>query len=376
MEGLVLLLVIYTIVYLVYILRLAYGFTKIKTFSNTFSAPQTTFSIIIPFRNEAQQLPNLLDSIKNLNYPKELFEIILVDDFSEDDSQRVIYKWRMENGIFNTTLLENVRISGSPKKDAISRAVPIVANKWIISTDADCTVPATWLSTFNDYIVNNDASMVAGAVIYDSQSTFLHHFQQMDLMALQGATIGSFGLDKAFMCNGANFAYTKELFVKLGGFSGNGKLASGDDVFLLQKAAAEQSESVHYLKSQSAIVVTNPVNSWKQLFYQRVRWASKSVAYENEFGELLAVIVFLGNACIATSVFLTAFGYLPFGYLLALFLSKIAVDTILLALTNGFLRKGKFFFPLFSGLVYPFFSVAVALYSIYGKYEWKGRMLK
>jgi hypothetical protein len=64
----------------------------------------------------------------------------------------------------------------------------------------------------------------------------LDHFQQLDLTSLQGATIGSFGLNKAFMCNGANFAYTKSLFEKLNGFDGNNKIASGDDVFLLQKA--------------------------------------------------------------------------------------------------------------------------------------------
>lgn len=376
MEGVTILLLIYMALYVVYIFRLAIGFGKVKTSSLQISRPQATFSIVVPFRNESKNLPALLQTIKDIDYPKELFEIILVDDFSEDDSQRIIYHWRMENGIFHTTLLENVRISGSPKKDAISRAVPIVANQWIISTDADCRVPRTWLSAFNEYINNNEVSMIAGAVNYESRNSFIHHFQKMDLLALQGATIGSFGLGKPFMCNGANFAYTKELFIDLGGFTGNNSIASGDDVFLLQKAVMKHPGKVHYLKSHDALVTTQSAKGWKELFYQRVRWASKAAAYENEFGETLAVIVFLGNACIVAAVVLCFLKLLSLQFLLMLFTFKFVADTLLLALANEFLRKGKMFFPLFSSLLYPFFSVAVGLYSAYGKYEWKGRILK
>jgi hypothetical protein len=54
--------------------------------------------------------------------------------------------------------------------------------------------------------------MIAGAVTYDCKNSFLHHFQQ-DLASLQGATIGSFGIGKGFMCNGAN--NKKSLFQEL-----------------------------------------------------------------------------------------------------------------------------------------------------------------
>jgi hypothetical protein len=74
--------------------------------------------------------------------------------------------------------------------------------------------------------------MIAG-VTYDCK-TASHHFQQLDLVSLQGATIGSFGIGKGFMCNGANLAYKKSLFQELNGFR-NDTIASGDDVFLLQK---------------------------------------------------------------------------------------------------------------------------------------------
>lgn len=376
MEIIVLLLPIYLLLYAVYIIRLIFGFPKVKKSQFAGIEPKTTFSIVVPFRNEAGNLPALLDSIKNLDYPKTMFEVIFIDDFSKDGSERIIYRWRMENGEFHITLIESVRRSKSPKKDAIARAVPIVAHDWIVTTDADCTLPPAWLKLMNDYIVSHDVSMLAGPVMYRSSWNPVHRFQQLDLLSLQGATVGSFGIGKAFMCNGANFAYSKSLFADLGGFAGNDDTASGDDVFLLQKAVAKYPEKVHYLKSEEAIVTTKPVNGILELFFQRVRWASKASGYESEFGEMLAWAVFLGNASIVTLFGLALAGKFPWDYLAVIFGTKLLLDTVLLFQANRFLRKGKFFFPLFSSLIYPFFSTLVAVYSMMGVYRWKGRTLR
>ncbi len=376
MEAVILLLPVYVLLYAIYLCRLVYGFAKVPAPRFWDSQPRTTFSIVIPFRDEAENLPALLESIKKLNYPKTLFEVILIDDFSSDESEKLIYRWRMENGEFHMTLIESVRMSGSPKKDAIVRAVPIVVNDWIVTTDADCILPENWLLILNDYILTHDTAMIAGPVVYETKNRFGHHFQQLDLMALQGATIGSFGIGKAFMCNGANFAYEKKFFAELGGFAGNEQTASGDDVFLLQKAVAKFPEKVHYLKSREALVVTKPVNGLLKLFYQRVRWASKTVSYENDFGEMLAWVVFFGNFSLVAGFGLWCLGFLGWKSLLGLFLLKFIPDFVVLLQANRFLRGGKFFFPVVSGVLYPFFSVAVALYSVVGKYEWKGRNLR
>jgi cellulose synthase/poly-beta-1,6-N-acetylglucosamine synthase-like glycosyltransferase len=198
----------------------------------------------------------------------------------------------------------------------------------------------------------------------------------MDLMSLQGATIGSFGMNKGFMCNGANFAYKKSFFQELNGFKGNENIASGDDVFLLQKAVSKFSEKVHYLKSESTIVLTKPVKNWKTLFHQRVRWASKTTSYENDYAEVLAMGVFFGNLSLVITLLFCGLQMISWYHLLALFLLKFLVDYILLLQTNRFLNKGKFLFPIFSSLFYPFFSTTVALYSLFGQYEWKGRKFR
>jgi cellulose synthase/poly-beta-1,6-N-acetylglucosamine synthase-like glycosyltransferase len=368
---LILLLII--LIYVVTIVHLIVGFDRIKKFDVSPKTPITFFSIVIPFRNESANLPLLLESIKNLNYPIELFEIILIDDFSEDDSVRQIYNWRMENGSFQTTLLENIRLSKSPKKDAISRAVPIVQKQWLVTTDADCVLPTDWLLTLDHYIQENEVAMLVGSVVYDCKKSFLHHFQLLDLLSLQGATIGSFGLGVGFMCNGANLCYTKSLFQELHGFAGNNKIASGDDVFLLQKAMQKCPDKVHFIKSQGVIVHTKPESSWAKLFEQRVRWASKTNSYDSVFGKDLAVIVFAGNSTIVLGACLFSFNLISWMLLTFLFALKFITDCILLHKTNQFLSRKRMRFLLLSSLIYPFFCVSVAVLSWFGKYEWKGR---
>jgi len=356
-------------IYIVSIALLIYGFFRIKAYLKQDLEPNTSFTIIVPFRNEKENLPILLESFSNLNYPKNLFEVILVDDSSEEKFQVSGFKLKVSQ-------IDNIRVSNSPKKDAITTAMRQVKTDWVITTDADCIVPENWLLTFDNYIQQNKISMLAGAVTYNCRNSFLDHFQQLDLTSLQGATIGSFGLNKGFMCNGANFAYTKALFESLNGFEGNDKIASGDDVFLLQKTIEIFPNEVRYLKASDAIVITKPTESWKSLFHQRVRWAAKTSSYKSTFGKFLGLIVFFGNLSFVIGFSLLFFGVWSYPIFVIFAFSKFLIDFVLLSITNQFLTKSRIKSLLLSSLLYPFFSSAVALYSLFGSYEWKGRQFK
>ena len=361
--------VVFTFVFCIYIVAigaLIYGFTKIKTYNFVGLKPLTKFTIIVPFRNEEESLPLLLESFSKLNYPSELFEVILVDDESKN-------KFPISSFQFQVSLIDNNRISNSPKKDAIVTAMHQLTTEWVVTTDADCTVNKNWLLTLDNYIQTHNASMIAGAVTYDCNSSFLHQFQQLDMASLQGATIGSFGIDQGFMCNGANLAYTKSLFTALDGFTGNDKIASGDDVFLLQKAISRFPDQVHYLKSNNTVVTTHPLNDWKALFYQRVRWASKTGSYQSFFGQLLALIVFAGNLGWIITIGYCIYNFEIAAALFPFILLKMVIDAILILQSNRFLNSERTTYLIVSSLFYPFFSTGVALYSLFGKYDWKGR---
>jgi len=354
------------LIYAVTIACLIYGFSKVNSFENIGSVPKTKFTIIIPFRDETENLPQLLISFSKLNYLNDLFEVILVDDCSGEE-------FKVQSLKFEVSVIKNIRVSNSPKKDAILTAIQSVKTDWIITTDADCVVPINWLLSLDNYIQHHEVSMIAGAVTYDCSDSFLHYFQQLDLASLQGATIGSFGLRKGFMCNGANFAYTKSLFKELNGFEGNESIASGDDVFLLQKAISKFPEKVHYLKSKYNIVLTKPTDNWKSLFHQRVRWASKTSSYQSSFGKGLGLLVFIGNLGWVLGIGCWVLDWIRFQNIVFLFLLKFGVDSLLIFKANLFLTKQKMRYLILSSLLYPFFSTSVAFYSLFGKYEWKGR---
>ncbi len=363
------------LIYVLTISLLIYGFDKIETASNNYSEPKTKFSIIVPFRNEENDFLNLLNSISNLNYPKNLFEIVVINDESEDGSVAIFNKWQSENIQISSILLQNIRKSNAPKKDAISTAISKIKFDWIITTDADCVVCKNWLLAFDNFIQSSDFEMLVGAVSIYYKNGFLNQFQFLDLLSLQGTTIGSFGINKPFMCNGANFAYSKKLFLELNGFYGNDKITSGDDVFLLQKAIQLFPEKVEYLKNSDSVVITKPEESWSKLFQQRVRWASKTGSYDGFFGKFLAVIVLVMNLFFVLGFI---FGFFGFGFIILTigFVIKIIIDLILLHKTNKFIGNKKLIFPMLSILFYPFFCISVAFYSFFGGFEWKNRRFK
>jgi len=386
-----------TFLYLLLIGWLLVGFHKVKVFKITNKLPDSNFSIIIPFRNEAENLPDLLSSLEAINYPKDKFEVLFINDDSTDNSVLILEKYLVKNKHFK--LLNNQRKSNSPKKDAINTAINIAKYNWIITTDADCEVPKNWLQCFNEFINSNlnkhstfssireelELGMLVAPVVYKTNKSFLQNFQNMDFLSLIGSTIGGFGIQRPFLCNGANLCYKKAVFLKVNGFNGNDDIASGDDIFLMEKFLEQNKNSVKYLKSKDAIVITKPETTFKGLLSQRIRWASKTGATKNWFGKLVGLLVFLMN-------FLLVFGFwfLVWSFFtqnsqisqicvvfLLLFLLKFNIDFLLIQKTYKFMGLKNGLKPyIFSSVLYPFFVVLVVILSFFKKYEWKDRRFK
>ena len=371
--------VIITILYLFLIGYFVLGFDKVKDFRLQDIAPKTTFTVVIPFRNEAKNLPELLQSLLNLNYPQHLFEVILVNDDSEDDSIETIKNHLLINETknYNLKIINNQRHTNSPKKDAIQAAINQAKYQWIITTDADCIVPVYWLDSFDNFIQSQSLKMIAGPVSYSQGNGLFNTFETLDFLSLIGATIGAFGINKPFLCNGANLAYQKQFFQQLNGFEGNSNIASGDDIFLMEKALKKDSNSIKYLKSKQATVITKPQNNLKNLISQRVRWASKTSNYNNTFAKIVGLLVLITNASLVIGFVLVTLGLFalkPFAYL---FFIKVAIDFILIYKACQLFNKEELLkHYLWSCFIYPFFSVYIAFISMFTTYKWKNRTFK
>ena len=217
-------------------------------------------------------------------------------------------------------------------------------------------------------------NFIVAPVTYSNVHSFLDRFQLLDFLSLQGATIGGFGMQKPFLCNGANLAYKKDFFKAAQGFQGNTNIASGDDIFLLEKALKQDAKQVHYLKSEHAMVTTEAERTITDLISQRVRWASKSANYKNNFAKVIGLIVLFMNASLICGLALSIVGVFNFNMLVYLFLIKCSIDFLLLFKTVRFYQQESYLASfIFSCLLYPFFSIYVVFVSVFSNYKWKGR---
>src|SRR5436309_2696283 len=109
----------------------------------------TKISVIIPARNEEANIGVLLQALQQQTYPRELFEVIVVDDHSEDDTVAVVKQFKEVKLL--SVASNNIN---SFKKKAIETGITAATNELIVTTDADCRAPADWLQTiagFKEY---------------------------------------------------------------------------------------------------------------------------------------------------------------------------------------------------------------------------------
>jgi cellulose synthase/poly-beta-1,6-N-acetylglucosamine synthase-like glycosyltransferase len=369
--------ILISIIYLSLILAFIFGLNKNKCVKNKNAIPKNRFSIVIPFRDEAHNLSYLLNSLSALNYPSELYEILLVNDDSKDNFNPILAAFSKQNPTLNLRLLQNVRKTNSPKKDAINTAINLSSFEWILTTDADCLVPKLWLQLFNQFIEEEKPVFISAPVKFSTQNSWLFHFQNLNFTSLMGSTMGGFGIDKPFMCNGANLCYHKATFYYVKGFEDNTNIASGDDIFLMEKMLKAYPKKVKFLKSNENIVETKAENTWKLFKNQQIRWASKSAFYKSLFAKLVGILVFLENILLLVLGISALFFQQFWIYFVLIFTAKIIVDFIIIYQTALFLKSTKslkYYLPV--SLFYPFFVVFTGFLSTFKKYEWKGRRFK
>ena len=365
--------------YVLLILYFARGIDRLKDLVCDQNKPVTCFSILVPFRNEAIGLPGLLDSVIALDYPTAQFEIILINDASSDASVAIVNRYKEKHPKLNLSLIDNKKQSSSPKKDAINKGISVASNNWILTTDADCIVPKNWLNAFDTMIKQQAPKMIVAPVSYLPKTGFLHKFQLLDFLSLQGITMGSFGMKDIrfghpFLCNGANLCYRKKSFKEVDGFSGNHDIASGDDVFLLEKMLEKFPDKIQFVKSKDAIVLTSSKDSFRELIQQRVRWAAKTTAYNSFFTKSVGALVFMTSLSMVSIMILASIGQLSWLHVGFIFLLKFNIDFLLLYKTSQFFKQQEVMKSYFiSSMLYPFYTVLIALLSLKKSYTWKDR---
>ncbi|HRI19719.1 MAG TPA: glycosyltransferase [Panacibacter sp.] len=355
-------------------------FTKLKPFEpDTNLKPVTRFSIVIAARNEEKNIEKCVRSVIANNYPKNLFEIIVADDFSTDATAAIVKKMQEQFSNIRLIQLENIVDNklNSYKKKAIESAINESLFEWIVCTDADCIVPSNWLRLFDAYIQSNNCVFVAAPVKFINNNSFISIFQCLDFISLQGITAASVSAGFHSMCNGANLAYSKEAFYKTGGFTSIDNIASGDDMLLMYKMEKSFPGGTGYLFNSSAIVETQAMQDWKSFINQRIRWASKATGYNDKKIFLVLLLVYLFNLCLFLMPFLSILNPQLLFYWIGLLFAKTVFELVFMDAVSGFFNEQKllWWFPLMQPLHIAYTVVSGWLGS-FKKYEWKDRTVK
>jgi len=356
-------------VYLILIFRANSMFIRMKFFS-----PDTYIympvSIVVPARNEEENIGRCLDSLLMQDYPRDLMEIIVVDDQSTDRTVEMIKNYQ-DPSIRLISIWEDEKFG---KKSAVAKGIQSSSHEIIITTDADCNFNRNWLANMVTCKMKNDAVMVAAPVAFRKENSYLDIFQSLDFISLQGITAVGVTNKMFNMCNGANLLYTKTAFEKVNGFNGIDQIASGDDMLLMEKMDAAFPNQIAYCYAHNAIVETATASSWRNFIQQRIRWASKAKNYTSWSIKYTLLLVFIVNLFAAILLLLS----LADLYYIKIYLIYIAIKSVgelpFMLHVSMFFNKQRliaWFIPL--QIVHTIYTVIAACFGLSTQYEWKGR---
>ena len=329
------------------------------------------FSLLVPFRNEAHNLNELIASINKLEYPKEHLELIFINDHSTDNSIEVIKK--SLNQQFDFHLLE-LDQETTGKKAAIYNAVQEARHPYIACTDADCTLPPDWLNIQNIVFQLSACDFLAGLVVNEKKKGFLNSFLFYEQLSLSLSAAGSFGINQPTFCSAANMSFKKEVYPSKRELHPD--LSSGDDVFLVH-ALKKRKKKLHFMVDERHLVKTKAMENISDAWNQKKRWAAKSIKYTDFFSILTAMLVYLCNSALTMLIALSLFNlaYLPLVF--ASFILKTSIDMLLFKAIRRFkqipfsiieMAATQFLFAIYVTIVAPF--------AIFGSFKWKGRRSK
>ena len=337
-------------------------------------------SILIPVRNEEAHIKTCLEAVLKQQYPQHLFEVIVIDDYSTDNTLSIAREINQRNLL----VLDLQQYLGKPgeylpnKKKAIALGVKNARGSLILTTDGDSFMNEQWLRSMAEYYQANNFKLITGPIMIKPAKNPLTWFQQLDVMNMAGITGATIRNGFPTMCNGANLMYSKKVFAEVDGFKGNHDVPTGDDIFLMQKINEHYPNAIGFVKNFEACVFTKPEITFKGLTAQRVRWVSKSRQFSNWKSTLVLLFAYFFNLFIVVAA-LMAFqpeelSWLPVAVLGG---TKLLADFIFDIPVTYFFRKMilLLLLPVIE-IFHVFYVVVIGALSLSGRYRWKDRLIK
>ncbi|WP_159038492.1 glycosyltransferase [Brumimicrobium mesophilum] len=355
-------------IYLVFLLFSFLLFTGLRIFpmwkkdSKPGKITLNQISVVIPFRNEEKNLPELLSSILLQDqFPNE---ILFVNDHSDDESITIIQTFIDKQKLGN---LFSLPVEKTGKKSALAYGVQKAESRYILTLDADVVLNIEY---FNSYHLLNSTGLSSLPVkmkgkgflgkLFSTEYSFFNAFNFL-ISSIWPISV-----------SGANLLFDSKLMNYDQQLESHQHLASGDDYFLL-KNFRNNNLPIHIRNDHSLSVETAAPNSLKAYFDQRVRWLSKSkyqVDWVDSLIGLFVLLYFVGGIIALFSALINGLWLI----LICVFVLRFLIDVLVYLNYSQKLKYSKnvLILPLFQ-IVYPILFILVALLAVFYKPKWKGR---
>ena len=335
-------------------------------------------TVLIPVRNEVTNLPALVKCLENQTYAPDKFEVIFIDDHSEDGTFEYLLDLSRSSTLNLSVykLEEDLVNSISHKKAAITYGVTKSSGDFIILTDGDVFFERYWIRNYVNAFLHTDSKFISGPVVMDS-TDLIDEIQAIEFSSLIGTGAAAIYYKKPVLCNGANLAFKKEAFMEVKGYTGFENIVSGDDELLMYKIWKLYPSKIFFLKSYKTIVHVKPKSSIKEFYHQRRRWSGKWKMHPNLLSRILAVYVFTVHLSFLLLYILGILKLVPAYTVILLLTIKLLLEFVYFRqMYLFFVKKLKIIPFLISSLVYPVYAVTFGILSNTGGYRWKGRYYK
>lgn len=360
--------------YLYFLAEVYFGLKKLPSQSRSEKIFEKV-SLIIPLRNEEDNVNKLCLSLTSQSIDAAAYEIIFVNDNSTDNTLDYLERYKPVNARI-ISLSDSSGETGRKKK-AVIEGIKSAQNSIIVVTDADCEHRETWIETILSYF-EDDTGIVAGPVDYIENRSLFKKFQRLEFAGLILTGAGLIGYEKPTICSAANLAYRKKVFEEVGGFETELNFSSGDDDLFLQKVAAKTKYKIKYAFNPNALVKTKPKENVTDFLEQRKRWASKNLFYESKTLVVRIILLVLFYLGLVAQLILGIF--IDSTFLILFFLSlifKMMFEFFILNYGTKIIYVRKIMSVFF---IAEIFQIPYIIYSsiagLFGNFKWKGERVK
>jgi len=342
------------------------GFLRIKNKETGF---QPKVSVVVAARNEEHNLKNCLTSLLMQTYPKNLTQIVVVDDRSTDDTPNILKQFNSKHDVL-TIRISEIQNGISPKKVALHEGIAHANGELIFTTDADCTPPKDWL-TQTVPLFQEDVGLVIGPAPFTEESKLGNRLLCLDNFATALVAAGATGWNVGVTCSGRNLAYRKSVFEQVHGFQKINHSLSGDDDLFLQTVKKQTNWKINYSLNPNTSITSSAPKSFAEYIVQRRRHVSASKYYSKP---IQTAYLFFNLANLVLFGFLIFSLFLQKYLIIAMFLfgTKLSADFLsLYVVTRQFDKQHLlYFFPLWE-IFFLLNQTIISPLGLIGKVRWK-----